>query len=95
MKYESQVKCEEHIEDTYNSSSLQEEDHVDGLPCFFFTKLKHCTQLLSRVNIFVGVMQVNPIKEVKVKSGNNLGQFIKVSTKYICSSIICLFTYMH
>lgn len=35
MKYESQVKCEEHIEDTYNSSSLQEEDHVDGLPCFF------------------------------------------------------------
>ena len=45
---------------------------------FPFTKLSDCTQHLSNVNIFVVVLQVNPVKEIKIKSGINCGQFIKV-----------------
>ena len=45
-----------------------------------FTKLSDCTKHLSTVNVFVVVLQVNPVKEIKIKSGINCGQFIKVGT---------------
>ena len=52
-----------------------------------FTKLSDCTKHLSTVNVFVVVLQVNPVKEIKIKSGINCGQFIKVGTVGVTSIV--------
>ena len=60
-----------------NSFTCQENSGTDKSP---FTKLSDCIKNLSSVNIFAVVLQINPLKEVKVKSGTNCGQFVKISS---------------
>ena len=45
-----------------------------------FSKLAKCTQSYLKVNIFAVVLQVNPIKEILVKSGIKSGQHVCVSS---------------
>jgi hypothetical protein len=81
-KSESQLstKSFSQTEDTQSfSNSLSSNENLITQTSCPFTKLSDCTQHLKTVNIFVVVLQVHPIKEVKIKSGINCGQFIKVS----------------
>ena len=81
-KSESQSTTEgfSQTEDTQSFSNSLASDENFGTHISPFTKLSDCTKHLSTVNIFVVVLQVNPMKEIKIKSGINSGQFIKVST---------------
>lgn len=73
---QSNSTCQSELTESLSNSLTSYED----LPAqtFPFTKLSDCTQHFSNVNIFVVVLQVNPVKEIKIKSGINCGQFIKV-----------------
>jgi hypothetical protein len=83
MQYESRkseselnTKMSSETEDLPSfSNSLSSNENVVQCP---FTKLSDCTHHQSTVTIFVVVLQVNPIKEIKIKSGINCGQFVKV-----------------
>ena len=44
------------------------------------TKLANCTQEDSIVNIFFIVIQVNPVREIKIKTGINVNQFVSLSS---------------
>ena len=67
------------IEDMQSlSNSLASNENVITHCKCPFTRLSDCIQHNSTVTIFVIVLQVNPIKEIKVKSGINCGQFVKV-----------------
>lgn len=61
-----------------SSKSVDSNENLCMQPSHF-TKLSNCTQHFSTVNIFVVVLQVNPMKEIKVKAGKNYGQFVTVS----------------
>ena len=73
---QSNSTCQSEVTESLSNSLTSYEDlRGQTCPC---TKLSDCTQHLSNVNIFVVVLQVNPVKEIKIKSGINCGQFIKV-----------------
>ena len=65
-----------HSEQTLSLSSSSHEKTAASTS--LFTKLAECIQHHSIVNVFVVVLQVNPVKELKIKSGLNFGQFVKV-----------------
>ncbi|XP_028407002.1 shieldin complex subunit 2-like [Dendronephthya gigantea] len=76
-KLESENFCHSE-EETHSYSSSSHEDTATQIS--LFTKLADCTQHRSTVNVFVVVLQVNPIKEMKINSGFSCGQFVKVAS---------------
>lgn len=48
--------------------------------------LSECTKIRSLVNLCVLVLQVNPVKEIQIKSGRNAGQFVPLSSIIVSDS---------
>lgn len=80
-KAQSLPTLESSIEGT-SSHQAQKKTRSFALPKISdkFSNIADCSPRKSLVNICVVVLQVNPIKEIQIKSGHNAGQFIPLSS---------------
>ncbi|XP_031561539.1 shieldin complex subunit 2-like [Actinia tenebrosa] len=68
--------------DTSKTQTIVVSRHGCTLPNIFdkLTYLAQCNKLKDLVNICVIVLQVNPVREIQIKSGRNKGEYIPLSS---------------